>query len=118
MKWNKIEGNLVTYYDDGEEQYIIHSADRTEGENTGKWVCCYYSRGTCIPREGYFAIRDGHISYFGGNAMFCAMGMPAAAEYNSIKDAKEACKEHSLIQEKALEKRLLREKKQKSDCRK
>jgi hypothetical protein len=93
------------YYDNGEIKYQIHSADRTSGQNTGKWVC-YFDRPIEEPiaknpidlwknAEGYMGVKNGDIVFCGGNGLFNAIGLPEIAEYNSIEEAKKVCELHN-----------------------
>ena len=96
MKWD----NNIVYYDNDDVKYQIHSADRTQGENTGKWVCCFYTPDNIIQAkanfiEGYMGIKDGQIVFCGGNGLFCAIGLPLLAQYDSIEEAKKVCELHN-----------------------
>lgn len=88
------------YYDDGEVKYQIHSADRTIGENSEKWVCHYEQQDGIIKDhidffEGYMGLKSNEIVFCGGNGMFNAMGLPEMAEYSTIEEAKKICELHN-----------------------
>ena len=88
--------NYFVYYNNGEIKYQIHSADRTIGENSGKWVCSYESQVPNIKNEeGYIGIKNGSIIFCGGNGTFNAIGLPSIAEYNTVKEAKKVCELHN-----------------------
>lgn len=88
------------YYDNGEIKYQIHSADRTMGENSGKWVCSY-EQPIKIVRPyiefftGYMGLKNDEIVFCGGNGMFNAMGLPNIAMHDSVEEAKRVCEFHN-----------------------
>lgn len=88
-------------YPNGQPKYQIHSADRTTGESSGKWVCCYNQLE--IPEldtnhnilEGYMGLKDGQIVFCGGNGIFNAIGLPSIAEFESLEGAMYVCDLHN-----------------------
>lgn len=103
MNWVSVEDsdsdkNHFVYYENGDVRYQVHSADRMIGENTGKWVCCYYSIDSFPPSdelEGYIGIKNGKIVFCGGNASFNAIGVPKIAKFATDREAMDACELHN-----------------------
>lgn len=106
------------YYDNGEIKYQIHSADRTVGENSCKWVC-YYEQQLEMPKPyiefftGYMGLKNGEIVFCGGNGMFNAVGLPDIAMYDTIEEAKRICEYHNQNPSKI---RIYTRQESKEDC--
>lgn len=76
--------------------YQVHSADRMEGQNTGKFVAAYWPNDD-YPNseiEGYLAVIDGTVKVVCGNGYFNACGVPDIAEYATPEAAMKICELH------------------------